>query len=247
MDTVRNDHHPLETVRREHSLDDVVVAVQEERTAVAQMREAGEPGIDRPRKLLKRRVTVARRHHHTRHHQPAGCRKPLVAFRREREQPHKALPGIEHLLRHPRAGRQHVRDRMGPHVSRQRADEWPLHVDPGHHVANSGILRMEGRQPRNAAEHAIEPVGDHRGQNASAAIGPHRRAGVPEPIEREVVSIEIHALVAIELEVERFHRFFLGLRSSGGGIANTEVRAVARYTRGTASPRVSSAAASRSR
>ena len=79
----------------QHSLDDVVVAMQEQRTAVAQMREHRQAGIDAAQKLLEARIAVPGRNDDLLPGQPTSYLQARVVFRREGHDPHEPLGGVD--------------------------------------------------------------------------------------------------------------------------------------------------------
>jgi hypothetical protein len=189
-------------VEEQGPLDEVVVPRQVEGTAIAEVRDHREPGVDRRAELVERRVAVAGRHRDAVPRQERGGREPRVALRRERDEPHEAGTGLEDPLGSAHGRRHDLRGIVRPRAAGLAAQERPLDVEARDHPGDRGILLAEGREPGELVADALDRVGDHRGEDAVGAVGGELVAGPAALRQREVLRAEVSSGVAVDLDVE---------------------------------------------
>ncbi len=92
--------------------------------------------------------------------------------------------------------------RMCADVARRRADERTLDVNPADHLAHELVLPMDRGDSRQPGLHPRQLVGHDRRQDAVHAVLAEPCAGTAKIGLRKVVLVEVHAGVAVDLQVE---------------------------------------------
>ena len=165
--------------RRLSALDDVVVPVQQHRAAIAEVGEQRQAGVDGRAELLHAGIAMAGGNEDALFGEKLRRFLARIAFRRERDQPHLAVGGVQQAAHRFRPGWANVLDRVCADVALQRIDERAFQVDAPDHFADQGILAAERGDPAGPGGHLLQGVGNQRCQNARHAVGAKPQAGRP--------------------------------------------------------------------
>ena len=122
----------------QHALNDIVVPRQRHRTAVAQVSEERQAGVDAGPQFVERRIAMAGRNANALLDKDPRDARAWVAFRRERDDPRQAAGRVEQPLHRVDIGRPGVCRRMRADVAGLFIEKRALDVDAPNHVAIAG-------------------------------------------------------------------------------------------------------------
>jgi len=131
---------------------------------------------------------------------------PFVALRGERDEAGQAPRRLEQPLHLVGVRRADGVGRVGAAVAVGRADERTLDVDAGDEAPGEGILRAVRHQGRHPPLHPLERFGGEGGKDSRDAVGLEPLARGVQRVGGQAVAVEVHAAVAVDLEVEKAGR-----------------------------------------
>ena len=202
MDAVGDQRHKRQLFAGEHPMEDVVVAREQMRAAVAEMGETGKPRGAAFTEQFQRRIAVAAGHEHASAGKERNRAKAGITLWGERHHPHMPAPRVEEPLHRCWARFAGMLRRMGADEAALGPDERPLDMDPGDGVADRRVgCETVGERPDPALEEG-KRVSDDRRQEPAATVGPVGPTDPGEALWIEILGAEVEATIAVELEVE---------------------------------------------
>jgi hypothetical protein len=184
-------------IRRELLPNDIRVARQDLRAAVAEVRGHGRPGGDRIADLRGGRIRVSDGDAHAVADQPLDQRQRAPDLRRDRDQHDAPRRGVLAPREVVEAGRGRVLARVRAPRAVFRRDVRPLHVQSG------DSLVPHGGQHARARGEPLERRGDEGGQAARDARGAHACQRFRHAVGRQVRRVEVDSAKAVHLQVEK--------------------------------------------
>ena len=203
-------------VAREEPLDDVVVAMQLQRTTIAEVRAktCARPNGGVDMRVVGLGVTKRNVHALTRNRRDKfGAARPLGC---ERDQTQTTVGGGLQALKISQRRRAHRAGRMRSAVARFGTEPRAFEMITQNRRASRGRSGTKFFKRRKSPTERIHLIGDERSKNPRGAVTPKRGDRVFELRAREIVTLEINAAEAVDLKIKKTGGAHLMRLSSSG-------------------------------
>jgi hypothetical protein len=205
MHAVRDEAEPEAIMQAEGALDDVVMAVHLDGAAVAEMREHGQSGIAGGIELVERGIAVTGGDGDALRSEEGGGFAAVIVLGGEGDELGEASGGREESLGVVHIGRFYGVGRVGTDVAFDRIDERPFNMNASDDAAGEFVFFAQFDQFADAALQGGNFIGDEGGEDVIAPVFNEAFAGVVEGFGGEIVTVEVGASIAVDLEIEGIH------------------------------------------